>query len=89
MVPVDDTLLEFPVAFPIKAMGRAQAEFRAAVIDTVALHAEFDVANDVREQASRNGNFVSITVTVVAQSKPQLDAIYQALHDHDLVMMVF
>ena len=89
MVPVDETLLEFPVEFPIKAMGREQAAFRAAVLETVALHAEFNAASDVREQRSRNGNFVSITITVVAQSKTQLDTIYQALHDHELVMMVF
>jgi putative lipoic acid-binding regulatory protein len=89
VVPVDDTLLEFPVAFPIKAMGRQHDEFRDVVLQTVHRHAEVEAVTDVREQLSRNGNFVSITVTFTAHSKAQLDAIYQALHDHELVMMVF
>lgn len=89
MVPVDGTLLEFPVEFPIKAMGRDADEFRTAVVDTVARFASFDAATAVREQVSRNGNFVSVTVTFEAHSKAQLDNIYQALHDHELVMMVF
>jgi putative lipoic acid-binding regulatory protein len=91
VVPVDttDTLLEFPVDFPIKAMGRQQAEFRDAVLHTIHRHADVEAVTEVREQVSRNGNFVSVTVTFTAHSKAQLDAIYQALHDHELVMMVF
>jgi len=85
----DETLLEFPVAFPIKAMGRNSDEFRQSVIETVAIHASFHPEDDVREQSSANGNFVSVTVTFTAENKVQVDAIYQALHDHELVLMVF
>ena len=85
----DETLLEFPVAFPIKALGRKSEGFRQSVIETVAILAEFHPQNDVREQHSANGNFISVTVTFIAESKPQVDAIYQALHDHELVLMVF
>ena len=85
----EETLLEFPVAFPIKAMGRDSAEFRSAVIATVAAHAAFHPEDDVRMQTSANGNFVSVTVTLTAENKPQVDTIYQALHDHELVLMVF
>ncbi len=85
----EETLLEFPVAFPIKAMGRQGQGFRQSVIETVALHAEFHPENDVREQSSAKGNFVSITVTFKAENKTQVDAVYQALHDHELVLMVF
>ncbi len=85
----DETLLEFPVAFPIKAMGRESTAFRQAVIETVAQHARFHPEDDVRVQASAKGNFVSITVTFTAESKAQLDTIYQALTSHELVLMVF
>ena len=85
----DETLLEFPVAFPIKAMGRQSDDFRELVVATVTAHAELHPEHDIREQASANGNFVSITVTIDAQNKAQLDTIYQALHDHELVLMVF
>jgi len=89
VVPVNDTLLEFPVAFPIKAMGRQDDAFRDAVVQTVQVHTDAQAVTEVREQLSRNGNFVSVTVTFTAHSKDQLDVIYQALHDHELVMMVF
>jgi putative lipoic acid-binding regulatory protein len=85
----EETLLDFPAAFPIKAMGRSNKEFRQVVIDIVATQASFHHQDDVREQASSNGNFVSVTVTFTAESKNQLDTVYQALHDHDLVLMVF
>lgn len=84
-----DTLLEFPSSFPVKAMGRSSAEFRTAIIDIVAEHAEFHRDDDVREQLSANGNFVSVTVTFTATSKNQVDSIYQALTGHELVLMVF
>jgi len=84
-----DTLLEFPVDFPIKAMGRDNAEFRAVVKEIVARHASFDDTKDVREQQSSNGNFISITITFEATSKAQLDTIYQSLYDHELVLMIF
>ena len=85
----EETLLEFPTAFPIKALGREHPEFRQIVIDLVAVHARFDPHADVSENSSRNGSFVSVTVTFTAENQQQVDAIYQSLHDHELVMMVF
>lgn len=84
-----ETLIEFPTAFPIKALGRAAPEFRQTVIDLVTAHARFDPESDVRENNSENGNFLSVTVTFTAENQNQLDAIYQSLHDHELVLMVF
>ena len=85
----EETLLEFPTDFPIKAMGRQSDTFRQLIAETVAIHAAFHPENDVREQSSSNGNFVSVTITFTAESKAQVDAVYQALHDHELVLMVF
>ena len=84
-----ETLLEFPTSFPIKALGKDVPEFRAVVVEIIALHAQFDLENDVRLQPSNKGNFVSVTVTLQAESQQQLDTIYQSLHDHELVLMVF
>lgn len=84
-----ETLIEFPTAFPIKALGRDVPAFREAVLEVIALHAAFDPERDVRVQASSKGNFVSVTVTLQAESQQQLDTIYQSLHDHELVLMVF
>ena len=85
----ETTLIEFPTAFPIKALGRDDPKFRLTIIDLVAAHAQFDKKTDVRVQASTKGNFISVTITFMAENQTQLDTIYQSLHDHELVLMVF
>ena len=85
----DDELFEFPTSFPIKAMGRDAAQFRQLVIDLIATHAEFDSEDDVRIQKSKNGTFLSVTVTFTAVNREQLNTVYQSLSDHDDILMVF
>ena len=76
-----ETLVEFPCDFVIKAMGRATPEFQKIVYDIIKKHdATFDPKN-AKSQLSKNGKFVSITVTVYTTSKPHLDGIYQELTD--------
>ena len=71
--------IEFPCAFPIKAMGYADATFESRVVDIVRHHAP-DLAEDtVLRRPSVGGKYLSITVTIEAQSRDQLDAIYQEL----------
>jgi putative lipoic acid-binding regulatory protein len=84
-----ETLIEFPCAFPIKALGRDEPGFREVVTELVAAHAVFDPEEGVKEQSSSKGNFVSVTITLQAENQEQLDTIYQSLHDHELVLMVF
>lgn len=81
------TLLEFPCRFPIKAMGRKNGEFEGMVVDIVLTHAELWPDEPVRTSTSTAGNFVSVTVVIEAQSKQQLDSIYQELSDCSQVLM--
>jgi putative lipoic acid-binding regulatory protein len=82
-----ETLLEFPCRFPIKAMGRSGDGFEEVVTEIVLRHAELPVGEEVRIQPSAQGNFVSVTVTIEATSKGQLDRIYQDLTDCEQVLM--
>jgi putative lipoic acid-binding regulatory protein len=83
----NETLLTFPCEFPIKIMGKAHEDLRQAVLDILAEHApEFDDTN-LQVKDSAEGNYHAITATITAQSKVQLDSIYKALTDHDLVLM--
>jgi putative lipoic acid-binding regulatory protein len=85
MASYKDTLLEFPCHFPIKIMGKAEDEFANVVLGIVTKHApDFDVAC-MEMRASSGGNYLSVTCTIVATSKPQLDAIYMDLSAHPLV----
>ena len=83
----EETLLKFPCQFPIKAMGRDTPEFHATVRRLIEEHTG-PLSDDAFQSAlSRNGRFVSITVTVTAQSQEQLDDIYRALSADDDVLM--
>jgi hypothetical protein len=86
MAANDETLFEFPCTFPIKAMGAADTEIEAAVLDIVRRHApDFDV-EALSTRASRGGKWLAVTARVRAESKAQLDAIYRDLTAHELVV---
>ena len=75
----DDSLLVFPCAFPIKAVGKAADDFESLVVEIVRRHDPgLDLAT-VRVRGSSAGNWVSVTLTIEATSKAQLDAIYRDL----------
>ena len=73
------SLLEFPCRFPIKAMGRSDSDFEATVTAIVTRHAALTGEDAVQVRASGEGNFLSVTLTIEAQSREQLDRIYQDL----------
>lgn len=85
---MSETLLEFPCAFPLKIMGRSDAALAQAVLEIVVRHDPgFDGAS-MEMRASSGGKYVSLTCTVTATSKPQLDALYMELTSHPLVKVV-
>jgi uncharacterized protein len=80
--------LEFPTDFPIKIMGRRDDGFAQAMVAIVQQHApDFDPAT-LEMRASRDGNYLSVTATVRAVSREQLDALYRALTSHPMVKIV-
>lgn len=83
----DETLLEFPCDFPVKIMGKTQEGFAEAMVAIVVRHApDFDAAT-VEMRASKGGNYLSLTCTVRATSKEQLDALYREITGHPMVSM--
>ncbi len=90
----DDTaepasLLEFPCRFPIKVMGLSQNNIDLVTVEIVRKHAPDLTEGAVKSRASRGGKYTSVTVTINAVSRAQLDAIYQDLVDHDQVLLAF
>jgi putative lipoic acid-binding regulatory protein len=82
------TLLTFPCAFPIKTMGRRTDDFAQAVLAVVLRHApDFDSAT-VEMRVSSGGKYLSVTCTINATSREQLDNLYRDLSSHPLVSMV-
>jgi putative lipoic acid-binding regulatory protein len=83
----EETLLEFPCRFPIKAMGKTNLELDLLVIEIVRRHAPGIHESAVTTRLSKDGNYISVTIVVEATSKQQLDAIYQDLTDHPNILM--
>jgi putative lipoic acid-binding regulatory protein len=75
----EDTLLEFPCDFPIKIMGHATDEFRSLAIGIIVKHFGDLPAERIAERPSSRGRYISVTCTVRAESKAQLDAAYMEL----------
>jgi uncharacterized protein len=88
MPPAAESLLEFPTMFPIKVMGRTQAGFAQAIVAVVHKHApDFDAAT-MEMRASSAGKYLSLTCTINATSREQLDSLYRDLTAHPMVTMV-
>jgi len=86
--PADESPLTFPCSFPIKVMGLTQEGFAQAIVEVVQCHApDFDPAT-LEMRASRAGKYLSLTCTVNATSREQLDNLYRDLTSHPMVSMV-
>lgn len=82
-----ESLLEFPCQFAIKAMGKSRDDFDAIVVEIVRRHVEDIREGAITSRPSKAGTYVSVTVMIEATSRAQLDAIYQSLTDHPDVLM--
>jgi putative lipoic acid-binding regulatory protein len=83
----DESPLQFPCEFPIKAMGKADCDLDMIVVEIVRRHAPDLAEGAVYSRASSQGNYTSVTVVVNATSRAQLDSIYQDLVDCEAVIM--
>ena len=83
-----DSLLEYPCEFPLKIFGLQQAGFAQAVLEVVGKHDPGFTAASMEMRASKNARYLSLTCTINATSREQLDALYQELCDHPSIVMV-
>ncbi len=83
----EETLLEFPCKFPIKMMGRDAEHFRETAVSLVEKYAGKISDEAISTSVSRKGNFLSVTVTIDAESQQQLDDIYRALSAHGEILV--
>jgi putative lipoic acid-binding regulatory protein len=82
------SVLVFPCEFPIKVMGKTQPGFAQAMVDVVLRHAPDYNPAMLEMRSSREGKYLSLTFTVNAISREQLDALYRELCAHSMVAMV-
>jgi len=82
------SLIEYPCEFPLKIFGLQQAGFAQAVLEVVTRHDPGFAAASMEMRSSKTARYLSLTCTVHATSREQLDALYQDLCDHPSIVMV-
>ena len=87
-IPPEQSLIDYPSAFPIKVMGAQAPGFEAAM---VSIARQFDAGFDeatIERRPSKAGTYLGLTLTVTATSREQLDALYRTLSSHPMVKVV-
>ena len=82
----ENQILKFPCLFPLKVMGLNNEAFSSAVMAIFRKHLGPDQLSS-SSRTSSGEKYLSITVTFMAESRTQLDAIYEELNAHELVLM--
>jgi hypothetical protein len=81
-------MIEYPCDVPVKIMGETRDGFAEAVVAVVLRHApDFDAAT-VEMRLSSGGKYLSVTCTIRATSREQLDALDRELKGHPWVKIV-
>jgi putative lipoic acid-binding regulatory protein len=80
-------ILQFPCDFPVKVLGKAGIEFEGAVVSIIRKHFPQLSEGAIQIKPSKKGNYISLTATLHANSKAQLDALYQELVNCEAVLM--
>lgn len=88
MAQATDSLIEYPSDFPIKIMGAMHDAFAQTMVEVVMQHDPSFDAGKMEMRPSSKGTYLSLTVTVRATSREQLDNLYRALSAHPMVKVV-
>lgn len=84
----ETSLIEYPCDFPIKVFGAARPDFAQAIATVVQAHDAGFRAASIALRNSKTSRYISLTCTVRATSREQLDALYRDLTSHPMVKMV-
>lgn len=71
--------IEFPCDYPIKVIGETDKAAIAQIIEVVRQHAPEVTPDQVNTRASREGNFQSIRMVIIATGESQLQALHKDL----------
>ena len=84
----EESALTFPCEFPIKVMGVNSDSFENELFMIANRHVPNLGENAVRSTPSRTAKYLSVTITITAQNREQLDTLYRAFNKHPDVKMV-
>jgi putative lipoic acid-binding regulatory protein len=74
--------LNFPCEYPVKVIGRDEDDFLGFVVELISRHVPDLPLEKYTTHTSSGGKYLSVSVTFIAQSRAQVDALYQELGNH-------
>ena len=84
----DDSLLEFPCEFPIKAICKNMDNISELVLSVTQRHSPEITAERLSLTLSNGGKYISVTILLNAQSREQIDSIYIDLNQLEETIML-
>ena len=80
--------IEFPCEYPIKVLGRSSETYQMVILEVFERHAPGFDRQTIEVRDSSKGTFTSLTITITATGKEQLDALHRDLMATGHVQMV-
>lgn len=81
--------LNFPCEYPIKVIGADNDNFFDFVVDLVSRHAPEVMPHEFTVNRSSGGKYLAVSVTIIAESRAQVDALYKEMGTHERIKVAF
>ena len=82
-----ESLMQFPCDFSLKVFGLESDHFEQHVLEILRQFCHEETCFKVNKSVSSKGKYQSLNITFKAESREQMDQIYQALKDSEHVVM--
>lgn len=87
MTTPSESALSFPCDFAIKVFGIRSDEFEINVLSIIRKHVKDLSETAITSRPSKDGKYLALTIAIHADSRQQLDAIYQDLTASPFILM--
>lgn len=88
MTEENTPLVEYPIDFPLKVIGADEPDFESFVIEIVQRHVPELLVENITSRVSAGNKYRSVNCFFIAQSRAQVDALYEELGSHERVLYI-
>lgn len=80
--------LQYPIDFPLNVIGLDEPDFEPFVVEIVRRHIPDLLEENITSRLSSGNKYRSVNFFFIAQSRAQVDALYEELGSHKRVLMI-
>lgn len=84
----NNSLIEYPVSFPMKVIGVDENDFEPFVLEIIRRHVPELLEENIVSRFSSGSKYRSVSVVFIAESRSQVDALYAELSSHQRVLAI-